>query len=334
MVITSIGLWLSMNQIDRSLDDPAFITRSAKEFQEFKTTFKKSYSTIDDASFRFKIFTYNLKMIEEHNAKGESYTMAINQFADLTYDEFHDKYLSPMKDDPESKCDKKTVDQPELEEDLQKVDWVTAKKVQKVKNQEQCGSCWAFSAVGALESAYAIYKNTDVPNLSVQELVDCGKPYGNNGCNGGLMNLAFDYILDNKLNTEKDYPYKGRDQKCDDNKKGHGAYGLESCVQVEPNTNGLTDALKQQPVSVALHAGYSLMFYSSGVYDPWFCYGEPNHGVLAVGFDLNASKPYFKIQNSWSERWGEKGYFRIAIGKKPDGVCKIAGSGANYYPVV
>lgn len=177
---------------------------------------------------------------------------------------------------------------------MQKIDWAAQGKVQKVKDQKNCGSCWAFSAVGALESAYAIFKTVDVPNLSEQELVDCSNPYGNQGCNGGLMNLAFDYVLDNKLNTENDYPYKGRNQGCDDSKKGHGAYGLKKCVKVEPNVQGLINALTQQPISVAMTVEYSFMFYDSGVLDPWFCDDEVDHGVLAVGFDLSARKPFLR----------------------------------------
>ena len=334
LVITSVGLWLSANQTDTGLDNPAFMARSSIEFQQFRSTYNKSYTTIEDLTYRFKIFRYNLKMIEEHNAKGESYTMGINQFGDLTYEEFADKYLSTMKDDPESKCDKMSNDDYTNVQDADNVDWVALGKVQDVKNQEQCGSCWAFSAVGALESAYAIYKNVELPNLSEQELVDCSLTYGNNGCGGGLMNLAFDYILDNKLNTEEDYPYTARNQNCKGDKKGQGSYSLKSCVKVEPNTQGLTKALTLQPVSVALHAGFSLMFYSGGVYDPWLCSGQANHAVLAVGFDLTAKKPFYKVKNSWGSGWGEKGYFKIAVGKKPEGVCKIAGNGYNYYPVV
>lgn len=260
--------------------------------------------------------------------------MAVNEFADMTLEEFSAKYLGKLGDEPKSKCEQAGEELVNLAGDDRQVDWVAAGKVQAVKNQRQCGSCWAFSAVGALESAYAIFKNEDVPSLSEQELVDCSKPYGNQGCNGGLMGLAYDYVLENKLNTEDDYPYVGRDQACNDSKKGKGAFGISKCINVEANTNGLTEALKQQPVAVALHAGYPLMFYHRGILNPFICSGEVNHGVLAVGFDLTNAKPFYKVKNSWGSGWGEQGYFRIAIGKKPAGVCNIAGNGNNYYPVL
>ena len=333
LAITSIGLWIAYDHSPYDSEHPNMLRRAKEDFYNFKRKYGKSYTTIDEAIYRLKIFAANSKKIKEHNDKNASFTLAINQFADLTFLEFKEKYLTIMDPIPESKCDKQDANH-SLVNKSDKIDWSALNKVQKVKDQKNCGSCWAFAAVGALESAYAIFKDSDVPNLSEQELVDCSKPYGNQGCNGGLMNLAYDYVLDNNLNNERDYEYKGRTQTCKQDKKGHGEFSITKCVKVEPNIDGLVNSLAQQPVAVALSAGFSFMFYDSGILDPYFCDDEVNHGVLAVGYDLTAPKPFFIVKNSWGTSWGEKGYFRIAIGKIPSGVCNIAGSGDNYYPVI
>lgn len=325
LAVTLLSLYFSSSK-----SSPSFDSATLSKFKEFRRTHNKSYSSLEEHQYRLGVFSRNLKMIEDHNRQpGMSFTVGINLFADMTYEEFSAKFLSPMKDDP-SKCEKASS---VSTGDEKSVDWTKAGMVQRVKNQAQCGSCWAFSAVGALESAYAL-KNGELPDLSEQELVDCSKDYGNLGCNGGLMNFAYDYVQDNGLNTEKDYPYKGVDGKCQTPTIGKGTFGISSCVRAEPSTDGLIDAARKQPVAVAFHVSQLFMFYMGGVYDPWVCFGQPNHGVLVTGFDLEASKPFFRVKNSWAASWGEKGYFRIAIGKKKEGVCKIAGNGSNYYPVV
>ena len=102
---------------------------------------------------------------------------------------------------------------------------------------------------------------------------------------------------------------------------------------VPANTDGLTEGLRHNPVSVAFYVNLGFQFYSGGIFDPWMCNGQPNHGVLAVGFDLSGSKPFYKVKNSWGTGWGENGYFRIKIGTGK-GTCDMAGSGASVYPVV
>lgn len=306
---------------------------SISKFNEFKMQYNKSYDSLEDHKYRLGVFADNLKKIQQHNAKEtETYTLGINQFADMTFEEFKAKYLGTMVgDDPAANCEQQTT---RVGDRVESVDWNKAGRVQKVKNQAMCGSCWAFSTVGALESAYAIRDGVEPPNLSEQELVDCSKSYGNMGCNGGLMSFGYSYINDHGLNTQKAYPYMGRDGHCDTDKIGEGKYGLKSCVKVTPTTDGLVDAAAVNPVAVAFHVSTLFQFYTGGVYDPWWCKGEPNHGVVVTGYNLGGNKPYFIVKNSWGKTWGESGYFRIAIGKKPEGVCKIAGSGANYYPVV
>ena len=225
------------------------------EFLAFREKYGKVYSSEHELVYRKKIFIATLRSIEAHNAdETQTYTLGINQFSDMTFEELKAKYLvdfSQLKGN--SKCEKKHSDLhiDRGDDPKSEIDWQKEGKVQAVKNQSQCGSCWAFSAIGSLESAHAIFKKTELPNLSEQELVDCSLSYGNAGCMGGLMNFAFDYILDKKINTEKDYPYIGMDQKCNEELSGKGPYTLSGCVQVDSNVDGLVSALKKQPVSIA-----------------------------------------------------------------------------------
>ena len=324
-LITLGTLLLSQNQTS---------LKNQKEFQEFIQTHKKTYNSVESQNYRYSIFLQNKNLIKNHNKKESTYTLKINQFGDLTWEEFQKNYLSKLSDE-KSKCEKDNKFFKNFTKSENAVDWDKSGYVQKVKNQGQCGSCWAFSAIGALESAIAMKSQTnEIPNLSEQELVDCSKSYGNMGCNGGLMNLGYDYILEHHINTETNYPYKGSDNTCLTSKIGEGKQSITKCVRVPPNTDGLTAALRTQPVAVAFYVNLGFQFYHGGVFDPWFCNGEPNHGVLAVGFDLGASKPFYRVKNSWGVGWGESGYFRMAIGKKAKGTCDIAGHGMNFVPVV
>lgn len=286
--------------------------------------------------FRFRIFSKNYKLIEKHNKTPDmSYTLAVNKFADLTYEEFKTKYLmNDFNVMNNLKSDNCNAPDPTAHKgrDESAIDWSSEGMVQRVKDQGQCGSCWAFSTVGALESSFAI-KGEPMPDLSEQELVDCTTNYGNAGCNGGLMNLALEYIIKNGIHTESEYPYKAVDEACKTELPKSSLYKPSDCVIIPANTDGLTAAIRVQPVSVAFFVNSSFQFYSSGIFDPWFCFGSPNHAVLAVGFDLTNKKPFYKVKNSWGESWGDKGYFKIKIGKRK-GTCTIAGSGWNVYPVL
>ena len=195
-----------------------------------------------------------------------------------------------------------------------------------VKNQGQCGSCWAFSTVGALEGLYRIQKKQTV-SLSEQELVDCSGSYGNYGCNGGLMTSGYKYILDHKIGTEKDYPYTARDGECK-HPKGK-RYGITSQTPLTQATMAnLSSDLAKQPVAVALEVDYGFQAYTGGIYTSTDSCGDSlNHGVVAVGQGTAGGKRFIKIRNSWGPEWGEAGYIRMAYGK-PDsrGTCGVANS--------
>ena len=183
-------------------------------FQQFISRFDKSYSSFVEFEKRFEIFRNNLDYIRDHNSQSHSYTLGVTPFADLTEHEFA-SFNGIRKGRPVSsecasfKSSGNTVPA--------SYDWRSHGAVTPVKDQGQCGSCWSFSATGAMEGAWAISKGTLV-SLSEQQLVDCSKSYGNHGCNGGLMDDAFQYAKDNGMCLESAYPYtaKGGDcQKCE-----------------------------------------------------------------------------------------------------------------------
>lgn len=283
------------------------------EFKSYISKFGKSYSDSDHA-LRFAIFRQNAAYVRKVNSLNTSFTLALNKFADLTVDEFKSQYLGTQVSKGLRGASKK-VHQifPSSK------DWVSEGHVSPVKDQGYCGSCWAFSAVGAIESIYSI-KNDKILDLSEQQLVDCSRPYGNMGCDGGIMDSAFDYIKAKGIVKERRYPYKTRDQKCRKGLTLFPATYISGYTWVQENDyNALASALYLQPVSVAVDAtNWSL--YSSGVFTSDWCENNLNHGVLAVGYSMDDG--YFKIKNSWGSDWGENGFIRLSI-TSDEGTCGV-----------
>jgi C1A family cysteine protease len=229
----------------------------------------------------------------------------VNQFTIFTEEEFAERFLTPMP----------MVGFPEVDETMANVgdvDWCAKGDVSKIKNQGQCGSCWAFSATGVLESAYFMkgQKNAD---LSEQQLVDCTRPQGNQGCNGGWPSSALKYIIANGISSETEYPYTAHDQSC---KKTGGSWKI-SGQKSFAGCNGLSSQIATSPVSVTVDAG-KWSTYHSGVFNN--CGSSINHAVLLVG----VTGGNWKIKNSWGTGWGESGYIRLASGNTC-GLCQYPG---------
>nr|BAN20235.1 cathepsin L [Riptortus pedestris] len=288
----------------------------------FKIQFNKNYDTIAEDEIRFKIFVESKTYVDYHNTRfldgKETYTMELNELADLTDEEFRERYLgfeAPCVD----REDPGTIihNPPESNDDLPDiVDWRAEGAVTPVKNQGQCGSCWAFSAVGALEGQH--FRQTgELVNLSEQNLVDCTRNmiFGNNGCNGGFMNRAFRYIKKKGIDTEESYPYRGKEQKCKFSPENIGA-NMTGYAKIKRGSQlALQDAVaKAGPISVAIEAHKSIKYYKSGVYYEPQCgvgFQKLNHAVLVVGYGVEDGREYWLVKNSWGDKWGDGGYIKI-----------------------
>ncbi|NXW09574.1 CATS protein, partial [Fregetta grallaria] len=194
------------------------------------------------------------------------------------------------------------------------VDWREKGCVTDVKNQGACGSCWAFSAVGALEAQVKL-KTGKLVSLSAQNLVDCSTMYGNKGCSGGLMTSAFQYIIDNEgIDSDDSYPYTAQNGTCQYNASTRAATCSKYVELPEADEAALKDAVANVgPVSVAIDATQPTFFlYRSGVYDDPRCTQEVNHGVLVIGYGTLNDKDYWLVKNSWGVSFGDEGYIRMS----------------------
>jgi len=291
-------------------DDAVF---RATSFAHFTTTFGKQYSD-EEFAMREQVFQFNLKKIDWLNSLNDGATYAVNQFADLTEDEFRASYLGLT-------ANTSALDAVPLAAELDvsaapdSVDWVSKGAVTPVKNQGQCGSCWSFSATGDMEGSHFVSTGKLV-SLSEEQFVDCDKV--DHGCQGGLPSNAFQYAIKaGGVDSESSYSYKGSGGTCHFSKANVVAKisGYEK-VSTDEDQIAAYVATKG-PVSIGINAG-PMQFYHGGVANPWSIFCNPkklDHGVLIVGYGEEGGKKFWKIKNSWGTTWGEKGYYRVVRGK-------------------
>jgi C1A family cysteine protease len=290
------------------------------DYTKFLSKFGKSYGTKEEFNHRKQIFQKNNEFVNKHNSKnGVSYTLKVNKFSDWTHTEYK-KLLGFKKGEHAGKHIKNlTTDQ------NGPVDW--RKYLPAVKDQGQCGSCWAFSTVASLEAHHALKKGS-ILSLSEQQLVDCSTSYGNQGCNGGMYEAAFQYVRDNGITTEGEYPYVGYDQSCSYQKDGK--VKVNSYAEVSADANQMKAALMKGPVSVAVEADTQVFqSYSGGILDDSSCGTNLDHAITAVGWGSTGGKDYWLVRNSWGSWWGESGYIRIAANPS-SGDCGILNGPPSY----
>jgi len=281
------------------------------QFMSWLQAHGRNYITAEEFEARFDAWRENHNFIQTHNSLSKTSTVGHNQFSDRTDEEMKalNGFVNTKKFDRSSrvysKLPKTTVDS---------IDWVELGAVTGVKNQKSCGSCWSFSATGAMEGAHQI-KTGDLVSLSEQQLVNCSHKQGNLGCMGGMMDGAFRYAENNMMETEESYPYQGwtLDNACLAD-SSLGVVSVSGFTDVTPmDSDALLAAIAQQPVSVAIEADQkAFQFYQSGIITE-NCGTNLDHGVLAVGFGVDNGTQFIKIKNSWDTTWGEDGYVRIAV---------------------
>ncbi|KAH7861744.1 hypothetical protein Vadar_030249 [Vaccinium darrowii] len=299
----------------------------SEKHKQWMARYGRVYKDQEEERQRLKIFKDNVEYIESSNrAANKPYKLGVNEFADLTNEEF--KLRNKFKSHSRLSTTRSSFKYENVADVPPIMDWRMEGAVTPVKNQEQCGCCWAFSAVASMEGIVQL-KTGNLISLSEQELVDCDTNGGDHGCNGGLMDNAFKFIKQNQgLTTEANYPYQGTQGSCNTSAAANPAATITGYEDVPANNEtALLMAVANQPVSVAIDAGGSdFQFYSSGVFTG-ACGTNLDHGVTAVGYgvDINDGTNYWLVKNSWGTGWGEEGYIRMQrYIDAPEGLCGIA----------
>lgn len=307
-IITFLTLFL--NGIESLSVDSIYMDK----YNEFTEKYSKDFSASN-----FLIFKNNMKYIESF--KDDLYEVDMNHLMD------HSMLQNNLIKKRKNMIFENPYDDFELDDIPESVNWVEKDIVTRVKDQGQCGSCYAFSATGSIEGIHAL-KTNQLKNISEQEVVDCSGVEGNQGCFGGYMHDVYQYVIDNNgICSEQGYPYHADQNQC--NTSCHQVVKISSYKNVtQNNETSLMRAVAQQPVSVAIQANLpSFQFYSKGIYNDSQCSGELDHGVLVVGYgkdDNNVS--YWLIKNSWGPNWGENGYIKMLrnLPNSSIGMCGVA----------
>lgn len=323
----------------------SFFELVVDEWQTFKLEHGKKYRSEVEEKFRMKIFMENKHQIAKHNAAYEQgnnkFKLALNKYGDMLLHEFvytmngFNRTRGRVGYNQQVDLVGATFISPANVKLPESVDWRKKGAVTPIKDQGHCGSCWSFSATGALEGQH--FRKTGVlVSLSEQNLIDCSAKYGNQGCNGGLMDQAFQYVRENKgIDTEVSYPYEAEDDKCRYDPSESGATDVGFTDVEEGNEQQLKEAVATiGPISVAIDAGHtSFQFYKAGVYyEPECNSTNLDHGVLVVGYgtDTETGEDYWLVKNSWGTTWGDEGYVKMA--RNRNNHCGIASQAS--YPLV
>jgi len=291
---------------------------SAGNWEAYKATYGKYYNG-DAEEVAEAAYHTSCAIIDQQNALNNGLTFGENQFTDMT----PEQYAAAAGLGYKGKSSSKTslgVHSWQGEALASSIDWTTQGAVNPVKDQGQCGSCWAFSTAAATEGAYQVASGTLV-SVSEQMLVDCSTE--NSGCEGGLMDLGFEFFETNAPVSEASYPYTGTEGSCHAGDAAFPSGGVSGYHDVTPNdVSALASAVNINPVSIAIQANQrSFQSYRGGVLmqaSGFFgrCGNRLDHGVAVVGYGTDNGVDYWKVRNSWGAGWGEGGYIRIEKSSK------------------
>ncbi|XP_026666042.2 ervatamin-B-like isoform X2 [Phoenix dactylifera] len=321
LALMVLGVWVSGATARGIADEPM-----RTKHEQWMAQNGRVYTDAAEKERRFQIFRDSYEYIKSVNRAGDrKYKLGLNQFADLTNGEFKASRLA-FKPMPTASTTG-SFQYANLTDVPNSMDWRTRGAVTPVKNQGSCGCFWAFSSVAAIEAITQI-KTGNLVSLSEQQLVDCDVNDGNQGCDGGLMTRAFQYVIDNGgITTEDNYPYMAANGTCDTNKTSSSAATISGYESVPANNeSSLLQAVANRPVSVGIDgSGQDFRHYSSGIFTGP-CETEMTHAVTAVGYGIaEDGTEYWLVKNSWGTTWGETGYMRIQrdVGA-PEGLCGMA----------
>lgn len=312
-------------------------------FEQFKADYKSNYRTMDDEMHRFDVFVKTLHIIDERNAVNDGSVHGITRFADLTQEEFQNMYLDKHVADKIRSVNATIVQVPAYTGSATAVDYVGSQTT-AIKDQGQCGSCFAFAAIEQIESdGMRLLGNKASLTLSAQQIVSCDHGDGQLGCEGGgLQEMAFDYVRDNGgITTEAAYPYTATTGSCDKSKNDYvmGVTGYEMIRREDlPQSAAAIEQTEADFAAYMLSTGTLSIgvdatlwsTYKSGIMSKCGTGKNINHSVQVVGVDTDAETGYWKIRNSWTDSWGEDGFIRVKYGQN---TCGLATEGGSYTTV-
>jgi cathepsin F len=296
------------------------------EWKAFKTKYNKAYSTPQEEFKRYTIFQRNLRLAQEWNQEEATEVFGVTKYSDLTQEEFKSKFLGyiPSSADRYSAADLLITSGAGAAPEA--FNWADHGAVTPVYNQEQCGSCWAFSATEEIESMWFMKhkdENVTIRSLSMQQIVDCDKGHGDQGCNGGDTPTAYEYVIRaGGLEEYKDYPYKGKDTPCtfQSSDISVSISGWAYVTKTKNETDMLQASYEEGPLSICVDAA-PWQLYKSGIITK-NCGTQLDHCVQITGWGSESNVDYWIIRNSWGADWGESGYLRVERGKNLCGVAE------------